>query len=357
MTQYSIIIPFYARTTKTLLQLKECLIHLQKCDGIENAEIIVVDDASCLMPSHIENIIGQFNIRYIRLLQNRGPGNARNEGAKHSLGQILLFIDHDCLPHPQWLKILSNPILEKKCQATTATYTGSAKQTWLTNYQYYDFEYRTPPKECHVDFLHGCSCAIDKTTFFECAGFPEERCYEDQLFGKKLIQKGYKILYIPQGGVTHYFRTNLKAYLHQQFYFGKSIAMHSLSTAPLGRKLWKKLLFPLIKNKERFLFQKSFVKTLLMMVLIFTVFLSLILVFLFPFYQLIYIKIIFILIGLIFLLQLNFLIFILKKKKSFWTVISYFPLIILLHSVYLYASMLAILTVYFFGKLNEKNVS
>lgn len=337
MPSYSIVIPFYAQTIKQVLQLKECLTHLQKCDGIEEVEMMVVDDASPMPPSIIENAIKHFNVRYLRLLKNSGPGVARNEGAKESLGHILLFMDHDCLPPSQWLKILTAPILENKCQATTATYVGSANQKWLTNYQFYDFEYRTLSKERLVDFLHGCSCAVERSAFFKSGGFPEVRCYEDQLFGKRLVQNGNKVLYLPLGGVVHHFRSNLKEYLKQQFRFGESIAYYSL----LMNFSLKKILLK-FKKREKEYYRKSFVSTQWTIALTFMVYLSLTLFFLSPFDSLIYLKIALILIGMILLAHIHFIILLFKKKKSFWTVISYFPLMILLQSVYLCAVLSAI---------------
>src|SRR5207244_4300719 len=41
-------------------------------------------------------------VRYVRIAEH-GPGNARNVGIRHAVGEVVAFTDDDCEPDPMWL--------------------------------------------------------------------------------------------------------------------------------------------------------------------------------------------------------------------------------------------------------------
>lgn len=94
----SIVIPMY-NAEKTI---KLCLDAVFKQDYPE-FEVIVVDD--CSKDNSLE-IVQNYNARYIRMPENRGPAEARQEGARNANGEIIAFTDSDCVPHPDWLSFL-----------------------------------------------------------------------------------------------------------------------------------------------------------------------------------------------------------------------------------------------------------
>src|SRR6266550_5936566 len=83
----SIIVPVYNGANS----LAECLTAL-KALACPDIELIVVDDAST---DDTPSIAEQAGVKVLRLAKNAGPGAARNYGARHSLGEILFFVDAD----------------------------------------------------------------------------------------------------------------------------------------------------------------------------------------------------------------------------------------------------------------------
>ena len=81
----SIIIPVY----NSSFTLKECLDSIFS-STFKDYEVIVVSGNST---DDSIKIAKQFQIKIIELPENKGPAFARNEGAKISKGDILLFID------------------------------------------------------------------------------------------------------------------------------------------------------------------------------------------------------------------------------------------------------------------------
>ena len=71
----------------------------------ERREILVVDNGSS---DGSPALIQSRPVRYLRE-PKRGVSNARNRGIAESTGEILAFVDADCLVEPQWLTELVRP--------------------------------------------------------------------------------------------------------------------------------------------------------------------------------------------------------------------------------------------------------
>jgi cellulose synthase/poly-beta-1,6-N-acetylglucosamine synthase-like glycosyltransferase len=71
----------------------------------ERREILVVDNGST---DRTPELIRARPVRYLRE-PKRGVSNARNRGIAESRGEILAFVDADCLVEPQWLTELVRP--------------------------------------------------------------------------------------------------------------------------------------------------------------------------------------------------------------------------------------------------------
>jgi cellulose synthase/poly-beta-1,6-N-acetylglucosamine synthase-like glycosyltransferase len=71
----------------------------------ERREILAIDNGSS---DGTASLIRSRPVRYIRE-QKRGVSNARNRGIAESSGEILAFVDADCLVEPQWLTELVRP--------------------------------------------------------------------------------------------------------------------------------------------------------------------------------------------------------------------------------------------------------
>jgi glycosyltransferase involved in cell wall biosynthesis len=71
----------------------------------DHREILVVDNGST------DGTAAQIRSRPVRYLHEPRPGvsNARNRGITEATGEILAFVDADCLVEPQWLQELIRP--------------------------------------------------------------------------------------------------------------------------------------------------------------------------------------------------------------------------------------------------------
>ena len=82
-------------------------------------EIILVDDGSTDKTLHVLSKFQISSFKFKIITQNhQGPGVARNLGAKHAIGEILVFVDSDMTFAPDFLEQLVTPIENKETKGT-----------------------------------------------------------------------------------------------------------------------------------------------------------------------------------------------------------------------------------------------
>ena len=95
--------------------------------SITDYEIIIVDDGST---DRTKEIVKKFDVQLFEQ-NHKGPGAARNWGAKEAKGDILVFVDADMFFDRQFLENLIKPIQEKRAIGTfnKEEFVGNDKNT------------------------------------------------------------------------------------------------------------------------------------------------------------------------------------------------------------------------------------
>lgn len=160
-------------------------------------EVIVVDNASRDRSYEIAVSLGR--ARVFQLLEGN-VGAVRNFGAEKARGQILIFIDADCLIDTDWLNRAEKLIN----QHPNCTYGGSAKlpdnATWIeTSWLLPSNGQPSLPKH-----LIGASTMIPKDFFLEVGGFDERiSSGEDTDLHNRLTSKNIPVFIDHALNVTH----------------------------------------------------------------------------------------------------------------------------------------------------------
>ncbi len=177
-----------------------------------NFEVIVVDDFST--DASIE-LIKKFPCKLVRLEKHSGVSKARNAGAKAARGEVLFFIDSDCLLKSDALALANKTMLESGAEVVGGTYT---KVPYLKNFfdsfQSIYVNY-VETKHSEPDYLAAHCMAIDARVFRELGGFVEDSfigftaSVEDIEFSHRLRKAGHKLLLNPRIQVQHIFNFTL----------------------------------------------------------------------------------------------------------------------------------------------------
>ena len=220
----SIIIPVHNRPE----EIKACLAAFETLDYPKNRyEIIVVDDAS---RDHTPQVIKTFhNVKAVFLEQNRQAAFCRNLAAEKAGGDILAFIDSDCICTPQWLNQLI-PAFNDPCVAAVGGQIDSVyKDSALDQYETVksslimgNREKQSQPSD-QLFYVPSCNLLVKRDVFLKAGGF-NERLYvgEDVDLCLRLQDAGHCIEFRPQGRIYHKHRNRVAAFCKRRFEYGTS---------------------------------------------------------------------------------------------------------------------------------------
>jgi cellulose synthase/poly-beta-1,6-N-acetylglucosamine synthase-like glycosyltransferase len=197
----SVVVPVHGR----LPALRQCLAALRVA-ATPATEIIVVDDAS---PQDAGTVGRADGARVLRLDRNRGPAAARNVGAHHARGSILLFVDADVVVAPDTLRrVVSAFQARPEMAALFGSYDTSPRAPNLVS-QYRNLLHHFLHQRGSPDastFWAGCG-AVRRKAFEQVGGFDETRyrhpSIEDIELGGRLRATGFRIVLDPTLQVTH----------------------------------------------------------------------------------------------------------------------------------------------------------
>jgi len=220
----SVIIPVRNRPA----QITACLRSLIRLDyPAEKLEIIVVDDAS---EDATPEAVSRFpEVRLLRMPQHRQASFCRNRAAESARGDILAFIDSDCLADSTWLKELVPAFRDTSLGALGGRVDGAFEQSGLDRYEKVKSALnmgawfkRSEQAELFF-YVPSCNFLVKRDAFQNLGGFRETLYVgEDVDFCWRLQDAGYSLEYRPMGSVSHKHRNRIAAFCARRFEYGTS---------------------------------------------------------------------------------------------------------------------------------------
>jgi glycosyltransferase involved in cell wall biosynthesis len=172
----------------------------------DNFEIVVVDDNS--QDNSVE-IIRRFPCKLIPLDKHAGTSRARNIGALNSSGDIIFFIDSDCLLQEDTLAIINRTLIATGPDTIVGgTYTKIPyDKDFFSTFQSLFVNYSETKNAEHSDYIAAHAMIIDYETFRNSTGFPEKflPIIEDVEFTHRLRREGKRLITNPAIEVQHIF--------------------------------------------------------------------------------------------------------------------------------------------------------
>jgi len=185
-----------------------------------NYEVIVVDNGS--KDGTPEMISQRFpQVKLILNKKNLGFTGGNNQGVKRAEGDIFFLLNDDTKIHPDLIKVLVEGLESSSemgivgpkiyyMDEPSKIWFAGGKIDWVKSDSYHlgkniiDKELSNDSKK-EVDFITGCALMIkrevvDKVGLFDNKFFA---FYEDADLCQKVKKAGYKVIYLPFGGVWH----------------------------------------------------------------------------------------------------------------------------------------------------------
>lgn len=235
----SVIIPSYDRPAA----LRACLNGFCRIVAPFVWELIVVDDGS---PTDLAGLLhGQFTalpLRWIRQ-KNAGPAAARNAGAKVANGRFLLFSDDDCIPHPYWLREVTEALVAyptslvggQTLNALNENVYSEASQL-LVNYLYDYFAGKDGR------FFTSNNFGMARQLFWQIGGFDESMplaAGEDRDLCDRWLAAGLALRYVPAARIAHYHTLTLRTFWQQHVNYGRGARQYHARRANRERRCIK----------------------------------------------------------------------------------------------------------------------
>jgi GT2 family glycosyltransferase len=191
----------------------------------ERFETVVVLDGST--DGSAEMVRSRETTMRLRLVEqeNRGLASARNRGAWEAAEPVVVFIDDDTVPEPQWLSVHADAHRQSPDQHLALGYYppvlhdaglwGLVVRSWWEDH----FRRKLEPghRWTYIDFAGG-NASFPLELFRSFGGFDEDfrGRREDWELAVRLLDAGVRFAYYPEARASHYLDTNLATALRHE---------------------------------------------------------------------------------------------------------------------------------------------
>lgn len=176
-------------------------------------EVIVVDDGSS---DHTAVIARKSGVKVVPQ-PPVGIAAARNTGARAAKGDIVVFLDPDCVPMLDWLAQMLVPFDDPGVAAVKGAYV-SQEETLVSRLiqAEIDERYRQLEQFESIDVVDGYSAAFRRSVFLEAGGFDLSFASgHDVELSYRLRKANQRLVFAPKARVYHHHGETLRPYLER----------------------------------------------------------------------------------------------------------------------------------------------
>lgn len=223
----SVIIPTHNRC----VSLKRLLLALSlQTYPLDELEVIVVadgcvDETMCMLQTFESNY-------HLRIFEQPGQGSAsaRNHGARHAVGNILIFLDDDVEPCP----VLVKKHIEIHQKHRSVVGIGYLPPMLSVQHGFFKIQLRTwwekifhdmrqPGHRFNYQNLLTGNLSLEAETFTNTGGFDQKlNVHEDYEFGIRLLKAGMTFVFVDKAIAWHHECSDLNRVLERKYHEGQA---------------------------------------------------------------------------------------------------------------------------------------
>jgi glycosyltransferase involved in cell wall biosynthesis len=235
--QVSVVIPSY-NSTRTI---RPCLRALLSQQTRWSFEIIVVDSSSDGADQIIAAEFPQVCLHHFS--ERRSVGAARNIGVEKARGEVILFLDTDCIAGPAWIDQMVQGIHNLEADGVGGALGNGTPGSLSGSIGYYLEFFRFLPysgQPYPTFYLVGGNCGFERQVF-DLARYTDQSVGDDLSFNWQLIQQGKRLWFLPSVAVSHLNKTGLSTVLRYQYKLGEGACRYRGLTSPKLMRFLKRL--------------------------------------------------------------------------------------------------------------------
>lgn len=218
----SLVIPAY-NAGKTIDPCLRSVVH----QDFPDYEVIVVDDGSL---DDTAQTAKKYPVKLIKT-PHQGVSAARNAGFEASQGEIIIFVDSDCVVGKDLIVNMIGPLQDPEIGVTQAWWEVMNKDKLVPCLIHKVYEYLTRNFD-YPDLFWGFCFAVRRELFDKVGKFDAlwvERVDDDD-FSYRVTAKGYKIKLLREVRVGHFFRETLLAHVRIHIRTAKYKFLHIIKS-------------------------------------------------------------------------------------------------------------------------------
>lgn len=228
----SVVIP--ARNERHAIANVIQLVKAQQPDGTE-LEIIVVDDGSSDDTADVARAEGATILKIPARSTGGNPAVARNQGARISRGDPIIFLDSDCTPHEGWLAALLD-IHRRGVEVAAGSLALPPNLSWSARCDYYCGWYHVHPRRESGWVKHHppCNISVRRDAFLATCGYVEQQpiayAHEELAWQAELLAAGGRTYFTSRAVADHHNRPGFGNLLRRNYRWGYSAIASKAAT-------------------------------------------------------------------------------------------------------------------------------
>lgn len=200
-----------------------CLRSLEDQISDGSAEIVVVDSSTDGTGELVKS--GFPKVKLFEFKERKFPGDARNFGVSMAKGEIIAFIDADCMAEKSWVEHILNAQQGEIPVVGGAISNGNPESHvgWATYFCEFGGWMPHLPKG-FINEIPTCCLSLRRWVFDRYGPFLEGTYCSDTAFHWRLEKEGIQVQFDPTITVFHFNITDLWAFLKKELFHGRSFA-------------------------------------------------------------------------------------------------------------------------------------